>query len=176
MKIRQVIENCAVTFTQKYGDRLRPGHRSCPQCQHHLGRLWPDRQKQKLLPVEYFMVTFTLAWQQPSLIYDLLLKAFVEAIRTIGRNNHDIELAMTVVLHTHKRDKGFHPYAHFVVPGGGLRTNKNGLSWKSLDEKFLVNEFALANIFRGILLRMLFEHAVALPYGIPKQWVANIRE
>jgi hypothetical protein len=59
------------------------------------------------------MVTFTLpselrtlARQQQSLMYELWFKASVEAIRTIGRNNHGIELAMTGVLHTHKRDKG----------------------------------------------------------------------
>ena len=57
------------------------GHRSCPHCQHHEGQQWLERQRAKLLPVDYFMVTFTLprqlrplAWQHQRLIYDLLLK------------------------------------------------------------------------------------------------------
>jgi len=34
------------------------GHRSCNQCQNHCTTQWLDRQKAKLLPVAYFMVTF----------------------------------------------------------------------------------------------------------------------
>ncbi len=46
---------------------LRPcfcGHRSCPQCQNHETSLWLDRQQTKLLPVEYFIATFTLPYDQ----------------------------------------------------------------------------------------------------------------
>ena len=39
---------------------LSCGHRSCPQCQNHEVSQWLDRQQAKLLPVEYFMLTFTL--------------------------------------------------------------------------------------------------------------------
>ena len=34
------------------------GHRSCNQCQNHCTTQWLERQKAKLLPVAYFMVTF----------------------------------------------------------------------------------------------------------------------
>jgi len=37
---------------------LSCGHRSCPKCQNHDTSLWLDRQQAKLLPVEYFLVTF----------------------------------------------------------------------------------------------------------------------
>ena len=36
------------------------GHRSCPHCQSFESQRWLERQQQKLLPVSYFMVTFTL--------------------------------------------------------------------------------------------------------------------
>jgi len=39
------------------------GNRHCPTCQNHEVNQWLDRQKQKLLPVDYFMVTFTLPAQ-----------------------------------------------------------------------------------------------------------------
>ena len=39
---------------------LSCGNRSCPVCQNFETSAWLDRQKQKLLPVDYFMVTFTL--------------------------------------------------------------------------------------------------------------------
>ena len=40
------------------------GHRSCPACQHQLNNQWLERQRQKLLPVDYYLVTFTLPCQR----------------------------------------------------------------------------------------------------------------
>jgi len=42
---------------------LSCGNRACPNGQNHEINQWLDRQKQKLLPVSYFMVTFTLLAQ-----------------------------------------------------------------------------------------------------------------
>jgi hypothetical protein len=42
---------------------LSCGHRNCPQCQNHEASLWLDRQQAKLLPVAYFLVTFTLPYE-----------------------------------------------------------------------------------------------------------------
>ncbi len=39
------------------------GHRFCPKCQHHSNSQWLLRQQQKLLPMNYFMVTFTLPYE-----------------------------------------------------------------------------------------------------------------
>ncbi len=162
---------------------LSCGHRSCPQCQHHLGEAWKERQQDKLLPVNYFMVTLTLpfelrntTYQHQSIMYDILFKAAVESLQTIGRNNFNIQLGLTAVLHTHKRDKGYHPHIHIVLPGGGIVIKKDkATSWKTLPEKFFINEFALAKIFRGILLRLMFEQSIPLPSGIPKKWIASIK-
>ncbi|MHB8745634.1 MAG: IS91 family transposase [Gammaproteobacteria bacterium] len=48
--------DCAQLQTQA----LSCGHRSCPKCQNHEATQWLNRQQAKLLPVEYFMTTFTL--------------------------------------------------------------------------------------------------------------------
>jgi hypothetical protein len=48
------------------------GHRSCPHCQHHESQQWLERQKAKLLAVDYFMVTFTVP-AQPGPIRSLSL-------------------------------------------------------------------------------------------------------
>ena len=55
------------------------GHRSCPRCQNHDNTRWLERQQAKLLPVGYYLVTFTLpaecralAWHNPELLYGLL--------------------------------------------------------------------------------------------------------
>lgn len=160
---------------------LSCGHRNCPHCQQHLGNAWLERQQQKLLPVTYFMVTLTLpsqlrdiAWQHQSIVYECLFQAAIETLQTVGKNNFKLQFGMTGVLHTHKRDKDYHPHIHLVLPGGGLTLD--GQTWQSLPQDFIINEFALARIFRGILLRKLFEQAIALPNGLPKQWVANIRK
>ena len=36
------------------------GHRLCPHCQHHESQQWLERQLQKHVPAEYFLLTFTL--------------------------------------------------------------------------------------------------------------------
>ena len=48
---------------------LSCGHRSCPQCQNHEASQWIDRQQGKLLPVPYFLITFTLPYQLRSLAF-----------------------------------------------------------------------------------------------------------
>lgn len=160
---------------------LSCGHRSCPQCQHHLCEAWQQRQQDKLLPVAYFMVTFTIpyelrqtTWEHQTIMYDLLFKASVEALQTVGKNNFQLSFGMTGILHTHKRDKGYHPHIHMVLPGGGLGLKDQ--RWRSLPQAFIVNEFALATVFRGIFLRMMFEQAMPLPSGLPEQWVTHVRK
>ena len=36
------------------------GHRNCPHCQAHESQRWIERQLEKLVPGDYFMITFTL--------------------------------------------------------------------------------------------------------------------
>ena len=67
------------------------GHRSCPQCQNHEANTWLDRQRAKLLPVEYFMVTFTLpyelralAWRHQTVMYNILLATASSTLKDFG--------------------------------------------------------------------------------------------
>jgi ferredoxin len=166
---------------------LSCGHRSCPQCQHHLGDRWHERQASKLLPVQYFMITFTIpeslrttAWRHQAIFYDILFKAAAETLRTIGKNNHGMRVGMTGVLHTHTRLKTYHPHIHMVMPGGGLIEDQGKTAWKSLSQNYLINEFAIAKVFRGILFRMLYEQHVPLPRRVEDkfvgdQWVAHVK-
>jgi ferredoxin len=166
---------------------LSCGHRSCPQCQHHLGDQWYERQTSKLLPVQYFMITFTIpeslrsvAWRYQAIFYDILFKAAAETLRTIGKNNHGMRIGMTAVLHTHTRQKTYHPHIHVVMPGGGLIDDHGQTAWRALSHNYLVNEFAMATVFRGILFRMLYEQHLPLPRLanqkiVRKQWVAHVK-
>ena len=80
------------------------GHRSCNRCQNTDTSEWLERQRQKLLPVDYFMVTFTLpeqlrslAWQHQRQVYDLLFKIAAETLKQFGSNDKhlDADLGMT---------------------------------------------------------------------------------
>ena len=52
------------------------GHRFCPQCQHAVGELWLERQRAKLLPADYYMITFALPAPWRALVYDHQLIIF----------------------------------------------------------------------------------------------------
>ena len=115
------------------------GHRSCPQCQNHEASVWLDRQQAKLLPVEYFLVTFTLpyelrflAWDHQSLVYDLMFACVAGTLKDFGRNpkNLGAHIGITAILHTHNRRLDYHPHIHVVVPGGGV--DKERKQWKKL--------------------------------------------
>ena len=156
------------------------GHRSCHQCQNHDTTRWLERQSQKLLPVEYFMVTFTLpyelrslAWHHQKTIYSILFQCAIETLKDFGLNNKKLgaELGMTAVLHTHSRRLDYHPHLHIVVPGGCV--NKKRGQWKKLRGKYLFNEFALAKVFRARFLTSIREAGFTWPTNTPKQWVAN---
>lgn len=156
------------------------GHRSCPRCQHHEASQWLDRQRAKLLPVEYFMVTFTLpyelrpvAWHHQRLMYDLLLKTSTGVMKDFGLNPQHLgaELGMTAVLHTHSRRLDFHPHCHIIVPGGGV--DKPRKQWRKLKGRYLFNGKALAKVFRARLLEAMSRAGLPIPARTPKKWVAQ---
>jgi len=155
------------------------GHRACNQCQHSATSDWLERQEQKLLPVNYFMATFTLPEQlralakaNPKVVYSLLFKCAVETLKTFARNKKGFhaELAMTAVLHTHTRRLDYHPHVHIVVPAGGVHRARR--EWRTLKGKYLFNGRALAAKFRGALLRALSEAGFTVPIT-PKKWVTQ---
>lgn len=158
------------------------GHRSCPQCQNHEVSCWLDRQREKLLPVDYFLVTFTLpaelrmlAWQQQRLVYTALFNAATQTIKAFGLNPKHLgaQMGMTAVLHTHSRKLAYHPHLHVVTPAGGVDVKQS--LWKSTGKKYLFNAFALAKVFRGKLLHEIARAGLKLPTGIAKKWVVDCR-
>ena len=161
---------------------LSCGHRHCPCCQNHEVNQWLDRQKQKLLPVEYFMVTFTLpaqlrtlAWQHQRQFYALMFENVTRTLKQFGLNPDklDGDMGFTAVLHTHSRRLDYHPHIHVVIPGGAI--NQRRKQWKKLKGKYLFNEFALASVFRGKMLCALKENQLAIANNIPEKWVCNVR-
>lgn len=156
------------------------GHRSCPQCQNHEASVWLDRQRAKLLPVAYFLVTFTLpaelrhlAFNNQRFIYNLMLQSASSTLKDFGANpkNLGAGMGMTAVLHTHTRRLDYHPHIHYVVPGGGF--NKARKQWKKIKGDYLFNEFALATVFRARFLEALKQSGICPPNRLPAKWVVD---
>jgi len=158
------------------------GHRSCPHCQHHDSQRWLDRQHEKLLPVQYFMVTFTLpaqlrslAWQHQRVCYDLLLKLGWQTLHSFGLNDSRLkgEIGAHAVLHTHARSLDFHPHVHFIVPAAAL-SRKQRL-WRSKKGKYLFRHGNLATVFRAKWLQAMEKEGLKARSTLPEDWVAHCK-
>jgi hypothetical protein len=164
---------------------IRPsscGHRNCPVCQNHETGEWLDRQIAKLLPVPYFLITFTIpaclrivAWLFQRIFFGAMFEAVADALREQSRDERFLggEPGFTAVLHTHSRRLGFHPHLHVIIPAGAIDL-KNRF-WKRKDWHFLFPEPALAGGFDKALLGRLREAKISLPL-VPGKWVVNCRE
>ena len=130
-------------------------NRHCPQCQGDKAHGWLVRQQEMLLPVPYFMLTFTLpaalrplARRQQKLIYNLLFRAAAAATQQLAQDPRFLggSVGMVGVLHTWGRNLSFHPHVHFLVPAGAW----DGQVWRySRHCRFLLPVRALSILFRA---------------------------
>ncbi len=159
---------------------LSCGHRSCPKCQNHEASRWLDRQQAKLLPVTYFMVTFTLprqlrplVWNFQGKLYSIMLACATSTLKDFGLNPKKLgaDMGMTAVLHTQNRRLDFHPHVHVIVPGGGI--DKRRRQWKKVKGNYLFNQTNLAKVFRARFLAAVNLAELSIPVGVPKQWVVD---
>ena len=169
------------------------GHRHCPHCQHHESQQWLERQIKKLLPAQYFLVTFTLPaeWRplaeaNQAVIYDLLVRCGWETLRTFSRNDKQLQgtPGAIAVLHTSTRRLDYHPHAHFVVPAAALdaehkrwrtKQRKKGKGGTGSTGGYLFNHTALAKVFRAKMLAALEATGLTLPCSTPRQWVVDCK-
>lgn len=140
------------------------GHRACHQCGQGDARAWAQRQENKLLPVPYFLVTFTVPEELREVIrahakelYGALFRESAGALHDVALTKLGVELGFTGVLHTWTRQLLYHPHVHYLVPGGGL--TPEGLRWKRLsDPRFFLPTRVLAARFKNRLRQWLEEH------------------
>ena len=161
---------------------LSCGHRFCPQCQHAAGEQWLQRQRAKLLPCDYFLITFTLPAQWRALVYDhqriaydLLIKLTWQTLAEFGLHDKHLRgrLGATVVLHTHSRALDFHPHVHVVIPAGAIDTRNR--QWRTKSGKFLFHHTALAKAFRGKWFHAMYDHGWRVSDRVPSDWVVDCR-
>lgn len=132
-------------------------NRHCPKCQNEAATRWLEQQRTLLLPVPYFLVTFTLpeelrpvARSQQHCLYNLLFQTSAAALQALTLDPHYLggQIGMVGVLHTWTRDMAYHPHVHYLVPGGAL--SPDGTQWLSpRSDAWLVSVRALSRLFRG---------------------------
>ncbi len=132
-------------------------NRHCPKCGNEQASDWLDQQQQLLLPIPYFLVTFTLpqelravARSNQKLIYNLLFRAASKALLKLAQDPRFVggRVGLVGVLHTWTRQLIYHPHIHFIVTGGGLTDDGQ---WLASRPDFLVHQQPLAIIFRAKL-------------------------
>ncbi len=131
-------------------------NRHCPKCQHEAGQEWLENQMDLILPVNYFLVTFTIPGELRSIVrshqklmYSILFKSSTGSLKKLSLDPKFIggEIGMVGILHTWTRDLFYHPHIHFIVPGGGYDKERN--VWHKANHKFLLPVKALSKIFRA---------------------------
>ena len=167
------------------------GHRHCPHCQHHESQQWLERQMKRLVPTAYFMITFTLpaefralAAAHQSVVYDLLMRASWETVRTFSQNDRQLQgmPGAIAVLHTNTRRLDYHPHVHLVMPAAAVDAKQKQWRTKRCDKEkgkskggYLFNHKALAKVFRAKLLAAIEAAGLTLPCRYPQKWVVDCK-
>jgi hypothetical protein len=158
-------------------------NRHCPKCQNEAGQQWLEHQQALLLPVPYFMVTFTLsegvravARRNQRQLYDLLFQTSAAALQELAADPRFVggQIGFLGLLQSWTRDLAFHPHVHYLVPGGGL--SADGHSWLRARNAFFVHVKPLSRLFRAKFQAAL--HQAGLLEQVPPQvwrqeWVVH---
>jgi Putative transposase/Transposase zinc-binding domain len=133
--------------------------RHCPKCQAAKRAAWLQTRLERLLPVEYFHVVFTLPaalhpliLHHPRQLYDLLLAAASQTLLTLAADGRRLgaQIGVTAILHTWGQNLSFHPHLHCVVTNGGL--SFDGSHWVAGRPGYFLPVKVLGRLFRGKFL------------------------
>jgi hypothetical protein len=159
-------------------------NRHCPKCQNDQAERWIEQHRALLLPVLYFMATFTLphglrrlARSHQKVLYHLLFQASQKALQKLASDPKYIggTLGMIGLLQSWTRELRYHPHVHYLIPGGGLAPDHH--TWRPARYNYLLPEKPLAHIFRA-KFRDLLKKAGLFDQVPPRvwhqQWVVDI--
>ena len=158
------------------------GNRHCPHCQAFESQRWIDKQLQRLVPGEYFMLTFTfpaqfrsLAWHHQRVLYELIIRNAWDTASTFSQNDKKLRgtAGAVAVLHTHNRRLDFHPHVHLVMPSVAFDVKQR--LWRNKDSGFLFDHKALAKVFRAKMLEGIKQAGLKLPARYPEKWVVHCK-
>ncbi len=168
-------------------------HRACPQCGALDQQQWAAAQEARLLPVPYFLLTFTLpeglralSYGHQSWFYDAMFQAAAETLRDFSEDPKHLggTPGFTMVLHTWTRQMLYHPHLHVIMPGVAL--SQDGLRlYRAKHPKYLFPFRALAAAFAH-RLRKAWQRRLSLeassqrwpsldPAVWTQAWVVDVR-
>jgi hypothetical protein len=133
--------------------------RHCPKCQAVQRAVWLERRLERLLPIPYFHVVFTLpdllhplVLKNPRRDYALLFQAASATLLALARDPRRLgaRIGFSMILHTWGQNLLLHPHLHAVVTGGGL--SADGQRWISGRSRFFLPVKVLGRLFRGKFL------------------------
>jgi hypothetical protein len=172
-KVIQAIKNCrtevlgghqlecnSCDYTKNAYNSCRNRH--CPKCGFTARTRWIEKRCDELLDCPYFHVVFTIPSElrllflmNQKLCYNFLFEASSKTIKEVAKNpdNLGAEVGSIGVLHTWGQNLMNHPHIHFIVPGGGLSSDRK--MWVKVDEKFLLPVKILSKVFKAKLLDLL---------------------
>lgn len=159
-------------------------HRACPQCGSLAKAQWLSRQQQRLLPVPYFLVTFTVPEAlravfraRPKLFYAAFFTHSAGAMQEVAARKLKGELGFLGVFQSWSRQLTYHPHIHYIVPGLALSPSR--LQRIELaDPQYLLPGIVLAARLRSRLKRCLTQQhpELSLPPKLWRQrWVVDVR-
>ena len=136
---------------------LSCGNRHCPKCQYEKKQKWLKKQIDRILPIDYFHVVFTipeelnnLVFYNQKTVYAILFKAIRETLSELGKDRLGAELGAIAILHTWGQNLSFHPHVHCIVTGGGLSITSD--RWVSCKKGYLLPVQVMSSLFRGKFL------------------------
>lgn len=161
-------------------------NRHCPKCGGKATLHWAEKQVSKLLPVDYFMVTFTLPEElrpiciaYPKLLFSIFFAASSKALKTLLADPHYAggTSGFLGVLHTWGNLLQYHPHIHYLVPKGAFDSERN--QWNPAGHSFLVPVKLLSKNFREYFEKLLKKEDADIFQQIPssiweeKEFITN---
>lgn len=171
------------------------GDRHCIICQNNDAVEWIEKNRKKILPVPYFLGTFTLpeeirnpCRQSQQLFYSILFKSSSGALKQLAKDEKYLgaDIGMIGILHTWSRALIYHPHAHYLVPGVGISDDGKSTCTEPVecirfsDKDFLMHVKPLSIIFKAKFRDNLKQQAPELFNKIPddvwkRDWVVHIK-
>ena len=137
--------------------------RHCPICSNRKNELFITKEKSKLLPVNYYHITFTvphqvndLFYHNQDLLYNILFKSAIDSLKEVLSNNKYMgadKIGVTAILHTWGSNLCYHPHLHTCLAGIGI--DKKGNVVKPKNKTFIFPAAIIEKIFKAIFLKEL---------------------
>lgn len=137
-------------------------HRLCPRCGAADTAQWVGTKLENRLPVDHFMVTFTLPEQlrrlcryHPEVFYRLFFTCAAQAIKDVLKQPRHLggQCGFFGMLQSWTQDLRLHPHIHFVVPAIGI--DKDGRVKRPRNPKWLAYGEVFASRLKTLLLKAI---------------------